>query len=400
MEERMSALEEKVEAREEDASSLASPLNVYWDGGLRIDSADKKLRFRVGGRIQIDFAFFSEDDDLKGRVGDSEDGIEFRRSRLFVSGTMFESYIFKAQYDFAGGDADFKDVYVGLEDIPYVGRLRVGQFYEPFNLDELTSDNYITFLERSLANVFTPSRHTGIGLNHHLWDKRATWSLGGFRETNSSGDVSDDIGGYAATARVTGLPWFENEEKLLHVGLAYSYRHPLSDRLRYSQRPEAHLATRYVDTGDMVDVDRVNLAGAEVAVVLGPLSLQSEFIHSWVESDFESNPRFFGYYVQVSYFVTGEHRAYSTSSGTFGRIEPMREFLGAERGPGAVELGLRYSYLDLDDENVSGGKLKDITAGINWYLNRRFRVMANYIYADLDGPGEANIFEMRFQVDF
>ena len=29
---------------------------------------------------------------------------------------------------FAGGDADFKDVYVGMKKLPYVGGIRVGQF--------------------------------------------------------------------------------------------------------------------------------------------------------------------------------------------------------------------------------------------------------------------------------
>ena len=38
-----------------------------------------------------------------------------------------------------GGDADFKDVYIGLDDIPFLGEIKVGHFKEPFSLNELTS---------------------------------------------------------------------------------------------------------------------------------------------------------------------------------------------------------------------------------------------------------------------
>ena len=63
-------------------------------------------------------------------------------------------------------------------------------------------------------------------------------------------------------------------------------------------------------------------------------------------------------------------------------------------------MATRYSEIDLDDAGVTGGELKDVTVGLNWYLNPNMRIMWDYIRADLDGVGDSNLFMMRMQVDF
>ena len=54
---------------------------------------------------------------------------------------------------------------------------------------------------------------------------------------------------------------------------------------------------------------------------------------------------------------------------------------------------------------VGAGNIRAITLGLNWYLFSNFRMMANYIYSDVENTaagfnGNANIFQMRAQVDF
>ena len=68
------------------------------------------------------------------------------------------------------------------------------------------------------------------------------------------------------------------------------------------------------------------------------------------------------------------------------------------------ELAARYSYLTLNDHNIHGGRLVDLTLGVNWYLNPNLRVMWNYVWADAshrfrDG-GESNAFQWRIQLAF
>ena len=76
---------------------------------------------------------------------------------------------------------------------------------------------------------------------------------------------------------------------------------------------------------------------------------------------------------------------------------------------GAWEVGLRYSYIDLNDEDIQGGEEKNFTVGLNWYLNRNIRFMFNYIFAHVEDSnagtqflrdGDTDIFQMRFEIDF
>lgn len=371
-------------------------LRAYWKEGLRLETQDKKFQLKVGGRIQNDWLWINEDDDLKAAIGEQEDGTEFRRVRLYMQGLVYGNLEYKLQVDFAGGDVDLKDVYLGLTDFP-VGKFRVGHFKEPFSLDELTSSKYLTFLERGLPNAFAPGRNTGFMLHNTALDDRATWAIGLFRDTDDTGMNVDD-GGYNITGRITGLPWYENKgASLLHVGAAYSYRHP-DDSLRYRSRPETHLTDRFVDTGAFAS-DEVDLLGLEAAWVEGPLSLQGEYVMASPKLLAGSDPDFRGYYGQASYFLTGEHRQYKTSSAAFDRVKPKKN-VGQAGGFGAWEVKARYSHIDLDSESIAGGELDDISAGVNWYLNPNTRAMWDYIHADTNDRGKADIVMMRFQVDF
>jgi phosphate-selective porin OprO/OprP len=316
---------------------------------------------------------------------------------LYFSGLIYDNVEYKLQLDFAGGDADLKDAYLGLTDFP-LGKLRMGHFKEPFSLDELTSSKYITFLERALPNIFAPGRNTGFMLHNTYPEERMTTAIGVFRSTDDYGEDVDD-GGYNITGRVTALPIYKNKgANLVHLGAAYSYRNP-DDSIQYRQRPEAHLTDRFVDTGSFVG-DQVDLVGLEAAWVNGPLSLQGEYMMADVDRlGGGSDVEFDGYYVQASYFLTGEHRSYKTSEGAFSRVKPKKNY-SAAGGPGAWEVKARYSRLDLSDQDITGGELDNISAGLNWYLNPNTKIMWDYVHADKDNIGEADMLMMRLQFDF
>jgi phosphate-selective porin OprO/OprP len=180
--------------------------------------------------------------------------------------------------------------------------------------------------------------------------------------------------------------------------------------VRYRARPEAHLAPNFIDTGNYFTRD-ICLYGAEGALVLGPFHAETEYIAADISADTnraradgQPDPTFHGYYIQAGYFLTGETRPYKKAEGVFDRVKPLKPY--GQGGFGAWEVAGRFSYLDLDDDRLAGGKLWDYTLGINWYLNNNVRLMWNYIRARLDtGPGarsdaDADIFMMRAQVDF
>ncbi|MFP4650743.1 MAG: OprO/OprP family phosphate-selective porin, partial [Desulfobacterales bacterium] len=281
-----------------------------------------------------------------------------------------------------------------------------------------TSSKYITFMERGLPNVFSPSRNTGVMVYDSALEKRMSWAVGTFYDADGFG-VSDfnDSTDINLTARVTGAPVYADDgKKAAHLGLSYTRQFrdegatEDETKVQYKARPEAHITgARLADTGDFDNggfpFDDADIMSLEAAMVMGPFSAQGEYMQSFVGSDAANDPDFSGYYVYGSYFLTGESRNYKPGSGSFGRVKPNRDFSFHKQGAGAWELGVRYSSLDLNDEAIEGGELNDLTLGVNWHLNPNVRTMINYVYADLEDRADvdddsANILQARFQVDF
>ena len=113
--------------------------------------------------------------------------------------------------DFAGGDADFKDVFVGVKNIPLIYSFLVGHQYEPAGLETITSSKYITFLERAAVSTLMPERHTGINLYRSWPNDKVTAALGAFQNSNSYGDAFGDV--WAFTGRLTYAPINENKAR-------------------------------------------------------------------------------------------------------------------------------------------------------------------------------------------
>lgn len=404
------------------AGAAAAAAEVSLESGLiKFESEDGKFAAQIGGRIQQDWAFVKANDDAKEQLGlSSTDGAELRRGRFAIQGKFYGNVVYKAEWDFVGGKTEAKDVYFELTGLP-VGAVRVGHFFEPFSLDELTSSKYSTFMERGLTSSFVPSRNMGLALRNQIGqDARGTWSVGVFREETDSRPVGVSIepAVYAETGRVTFLPQYAEEgKKLIHVGLGLSHRRPPSKMESYALRPESHLAPVMLESGGF-SAERALLVDAEAAMVSGPLSLQGEFLaasHTGEDigdADVDNDPMFTSFYAQVGYFVTGESKVYKTKDGVFDRVKPARNFGDGEGAMGALELAARFSMADLDDEDngVGGGTLSDITVGANWHLNPNTRVMVNYVMASASdvgyetAPAEAEggvqILQTRFQVEF
>ena len=384
------------------AANSDNDIRVSWKDGFFLENPKQHFKMQIGGRIQTDWATYDEESGVRQALGLTDDigsGTEFRRARVFVKGQVAENVKFKAEYDFAGGDADFTDVYIQFTDLPFVNQMTVGHFKEPFSLEALTSSRFLPFMERGLPVIaFAPARNSGIMLNGSLWDESVTWAIGGFRETDDFGDGFGDSD-YNVSARLTGSPVYRDEgREVLHLGLSSSYRFLSNEPVAFASMPESNLGPDYVDPND-IPADSVWLLNPELAFEHGPFSLQAEYVYSAVEANDGPDLDFGGYYAYVSYFLTGEHRNYSRSKAIFGRLKPKQNFKRGE-GLGAWEVAARYSHIDLDDNGVDGGELTDWTLALNWYLNPFTRIMFNYILADLEDVGNTNIFQARFQVDF
>ena len=113
-----------------------------------------------------------------------------------------------------------------------------------------------------------------------------------------------------------------------------------------------------------------------------------------------------GYYVQGSYFLTGENRRYK--KGAFSSVK-VKNPLGSG-GWGGWEVGVRYSSTDLG-AGIGADTGDVLTAALNWYVNNNMMFKLNYVKTFCDkggadtcdwgaGDGDPEYLSFRTQVFF
>lgn len=426
-------------------------MTTYWNHGLWTETADKAFKIHVGGRTQVDYVAYGGANDVqfgKGGVGSIQDGVNFRRARLEVDGTLWEVIDFFAEYEFLGNTfnvdptlpANAKnivntpgptDLWATLTHLPIIGNVRVGNHKPPISLEHLTSSRWLDFLERSYAfdtyiggtnNGFLP----GISVFNWTEDERITWHVGIWK--NNQTVLGWNVGGgeWDVTGRVTWLPYYEaNGRRLVHLGLGMSNRGLDDNVARLRARTLLRngpftLQTRLADI--TVSGDNQTLVVPEFAAIAGPFMIQAEYFGAWIQNT--TVPALVGKnfgttytqsaYVQASYFLTGEHRPWNMKGGSGaapGRVIPHRNFFmvpgqdGRLFSSGAWQVAARFSWIDLDNPAQHAGNLYDVTLGLNWFLNPNMKFQWNYDYAfrnaaGITSDGPIHGFGMRFAMDF
>lgn len=420
-----------------DGSDVQTELAALKEQFAEFKAGLSKIKYptvEVHGVFQADSGWFNQDANSLATVGNIQDGADFRRARMSANGAVTENFNYFFQMDFAfPGRPTFTDVWGELTKVPVLGNVRFGQWKQPFSLEVVSSFRYTTFPERSvLFQAFTPFRHIAIGMYDWAQNERMTWAASVYRPGQDQfGDQIADSGGYAGVGRITGLPWYDEEcggSRYLHLGGAYNYVAPAGRTTRFRTIPEYFIGETagvtptgtsgiavpgningvpfFVDTKSFA-VNHYHLYGTELLWVEKQFSLQTEFQFMQATRTNGVTAYFPGMYVTGGYFLTGEHRPYLKKAGAIDRIKVLRN-LGSHDdcgcGWGAVELAARYSYIDLNSQDIQGGRMNDVTLGLNWYLNSYVKVQLNYIRSLLDNPtlgrSYTDIYGLRGQVDF
>ena len=374
------------------AAIAAAPVSAADKPGSETDD-DPQVTFRLGGLLMYDAVWYQGHDALQGRTTGYTDEGGFRRARLSAQGSMDEDWDYNVTLDFTralnNNASNAGAIEIWQVRVTYSGfgamKIKAGQLYEPFSLEAATSSRATTFMERGLPYALIPVKSIGMGIS--ATPAKGLYLEGGaFTEDLNSASSLDR----AFTGRVAYAP-VDTKGRLLHVGAAASHRVPGDSTLRYRARAESDLAPAWFSTGTIRNVDNIVLTGVEAAIVSGAASLQAEYVRSDVSRSNGGQARNIdGYYVYVSWFLTGESRPYR--NGRFSTIKPESRW-------GAWEVAARNSAIS-DDR---GETLSDITLGLNWYLNRHARLMANYVVADYEQgsvQGNADVFQVRGQIDF
>lgn len=405
--------------------------------------AQKKPTFKIGGRVHLDSWSFTNSSPGIGYFenpatgADPEDRLEFRRLRLETSGAAFDNMVYRLQVDFADpNDTTIKDAYIGFTELPLLGTVLFGNQKRPMGLDHLNSSRYNIFIERpTVIEAFNEdARRLGIAAYNYSEDEVYNWRYGVYALDEDAADGSSigDSKQLSFNARLASSPWYDESSGgrgYFHWAISGMVARPDGDAFaadtnsndaRFRTRAEIRSASRWLNTGRIAGATWYETMGLESIINVGPLQVVGEYQMNWTQRDTttaNTGPDLFfhGAYIQAAYMLTGEHVPLDRKSGTIGRVKPFENFFivktddgGTGNGWGAFQVALRYSHLDLSDQDIQGGVENNLTGAFVWYFNAYSSLQFNAIYGDIDSHrpvggytgGHFTAIATRFRIDF
>ena len=346
--------------------------------------------------------------------------IDLGKKRLGVSGEIVNAVEFQIEAELKRDDP-WRDVYAEYKQFPEV-RVRGGQFKIPFSLDENTGASHLDFMFRSLAAThLAPGRDQGVMVHGRVVNKAINYEAGVFQHDGKNARTNNPdkvFGGQTIAARVTYEPFrnVKDAKADLSVGGAYTTSDvpegiPGLRGLMVFEQP-FFSSSQYIVNG------KRRRTGVEFQVLPGPASVKGEWMRVETErvgesvEDTDLSPLIGeGWYVSGTYAITGEKKS---------RVDRPKKPL-FQGGVGAIEVGARIESLEFRSgasgepgstspraDVILGNRNQVTTAGVTWYVNRFFKIQANYIHEKLDDPSQGPLppqatfttKAVRFQVSF
>ena len=418
---RLEALEKGVAPKKPDVNAdLKKEFDENDGTGKWTDLSGDKWAVKLGGQVQIDSINWAN---VENPPVPAYNYFEFRRVRLIADGVGYGVYDFRLQVETEPEAEDtvttpvttIRDAYLSMNEIPLIDRWRIGNFFVPFSLEQVTNDTNNLFLERSIPTqgIFSADRELGMAVYTVNDAKDFTYTTGIFIDSLSEAikERIDNNQGQRISNRITYLPYYDepsNGRYLVHTGAGVLYTHDQDQLARFRARPQIHEGPFLIDTGNF-PARSYTTGNIELATVWGSLSVQSEMFLSSVDRINDDDATISGAYVYFSYFLTGENRVYERygqHGAQFGRVVPFSNFfvVPGGSGPGAWELKGRWSNLTLTQ--LDSGQYNDFTFGLNWYWSERVRTELEWIHPVTRfgttpyGPQTADIIGLRFDFNF
>lgn len=253
------------------------------------------------------------------------------------------------------------------------------------------------------APALVKQRNIGIRYSNVLPQSRGTFTAGIFNSWLEYGnDHSFSSNGIQVTSRLTFLPLYTSDRNLVHLGFGYRYSQSSDSNLSYKAKPEDNAAPYFIQTGSFA-ASGANTIMFEGMMVKGPVAVLGEYMNGYINSSATGNPIFHYGQLAASWFITGENRRYNKQTGSTGKVIPLKNFRFKKGGgPGAFELGARYTISDFIGGTLDGGKFNRMSGAFSWFPNAHFRVEVNYGNAKLDknnSIGKSNFWQFRLQFE-
>lgn len=375
-------------------------------GGITIKTDDGRFEAKIGGRIHLDLVSLDGDG---SPVYAEEGGAYFRRARLTLSGKAY-GWDYKFENDFADNEAatdctvdvttgntaepaecetagttSFRDMFIATSLGPT--RLTLGQFKPLRGMEELTSSNEITMVERPFASAsgLFSGRQFATGTKLEGGGALYTWGIAAQLNSVAKGSDTRITEEPVLSGRFTVAP-LNSDAATLHLGLSASLENgdaATGARLRgRGKLPATDLGTSrtLAEAGAAAGAEdkTARHVGLEAAGAFGPFYAQAEAMQATYSDAYvgaggaPEDADVLAYYLMVSVFVTGEHKPYK--AGVFKSPKPAGDL-------GAIELKARYDVAENQDQPATATnerELSVLSVGANWYLNPNLRFMLEY----------------------
>ena len=418
-----------------------------------LSSADGRNTVELTGRLNVDVGDYLHYAPNAGTVDKQmAAGINLRRARIGVTGVWEEDFRYALIYDFGGSSDSLNpnnafangnsgtspttsnSALSGVENafITYNGLYQHGQQFPiaidfgimdvPWTMDEATSSNDIMFMERSSSQVVATA--FGGGDSRSAFGVRSNdknYWIGAYLTGPQSGALHTDGASCVTAAPIAGTPCvaaasghgpqfsflargaytFEVAPDLqLHIGANFAdlFRPRGSGNaatITLSDRPELRIDPSVLLTTGAIPSTGGFVEGGEAAVAWDHLFVQGEYYHYSVDRTAPlTNLSFNGGYGQASWTFGGK-RVYNPAQGAWTGVVPDAPLAWNGSGWGALEVGVRYSIVDLNSGNplacagtcLIGGEQTTYGIGINYYPNYNMRFMFDYEHGNLNKPG-------------
>jgi phosphate-selective porin OprO and OprP len=358
---------------------------------------------RLGAGFLYDTVNYSQDADSASQF-DLEQETYIRDSRLLMKGRLKFSprlsytigYMYDPDPDSKGWYGRQTGVYVDMPEIG--GDVFIGRMKEGFSMNRImVGYNGWTNERATASDSFLPILADGIQLRGSVPGRGIAWLLGAYDDEYTEQE-SFNKNDNTFVARGVWQPLHGKSEDILHLGLGYRYGTSDDGTIRYKSKPESFSASPVIDTDDIV-ADHADTIGLEAYYQRGSLFFGGEYFLNSNDAAASGDPAFHGGEIMVTWLTGGERRPYNARTGVFGGIVPENSVF--EGGRGTWEFVARFSYTDLDDDSIRGGRFWRFTPMVNWHMSRNVRLEIVYGYGVLDRfgtEGGTHFFQTRIQL--
>jgi phosphate-selective porin len=360
--------------------------------GTRVD-----FRFRLQADVKDSDAPLPEEDDPEASA------VDIARRRIGIEGEILNLFDYQVESELSAAGSNWRDVYINYKQFGFAEVL-AGKFKLPFSLDENTSSTNLDFVYRSrAAELLAPGRDRGVMAHGRVLDRGVLrYEIGLFEHDGSNArrtSPNERVHADRTTAgRATVQPLRATKSVFSDLSVGAAFTKSMLGEGFPDLRGRTPLDLPFYRPDVWVNGTRRRV-GVELRWRPGPYSIKAEYIRLTDErlgesvEDTDLSPLLgTGWYVSGTWAITGENKA-------DGLDRPRRPLLFKDSGFGAVEVAARIENIsfrsEAADDVPSDGPRADVVAGnadrietfgVNWYLNRWFKVQFNLIRETLADP--------------